>query len=230
MKRSTRFTLIELLVILSTIVFLCSLLLPALAKAQVMVEEVGCRDNLSNIGVAATIYSNDNNGELLQVSGPNFGIFTMRALAKILDPDSHIFALKGGKIVDNHELFSCPSLVDTSSANQSSYGVNPLTCQLDWPPENISKTSWNGNLRRIGDPSEAYLVMDFPRSELPVWWKFRQLRTFIWSRTAYPTEWIDAILRHDDASNMIFADGHAAPIELDLTDEEALRPLSGYDQ
>ncbi len=56
------FTLIELLVVISIIALLISLLLPALARAKYVAEQVVCSSNLRQLGLAMHEYANEYNG------------------------------------------------------------------------------------------------------------------------------------------------------------------------
>jgi len=56
------FTLIELLVAMVIIALLVGLLLPALGRAREEARKTQCRSNLRQIGLAMTMYSNDNAG------------------------------------------------------------------------------------------------------------------------------------------------------------------------
>ena len=61
MKRKM-FTLFELLIVISIIVILASMLLPALNKARTRDKGIHCVGNLKQSGLAAVLYANDSDG------------------------------------------------------------------------------------------------------------------------------------------------------------------------
>jgi len=60
--KTAHFTLIELLVVVSIIAVLAALLLPALGKARAKVKLTACANNEKQLGLALTMYCDDNDG------------------------------------------------------------------------------------------------------------------------------------------------------------------------
>ncbi len=64
LARRSAFTLIELLIVIAIIAVLISILLPALGSARESGRQVMCQSNLRQIGIAMTLYANDNDEQI----------------------------------------------------------------------------------------------------------------------------------------------------------------------
>lgn len=131
--KKSGFTLIELLVVIAIIGILAGLLMPALGNAKKSAYTAACLNNLHQIGVALSLYVQENNDRLpnclMLPNQPLFNDTNARPLTVTLQPN-----------LQNTNVFRCPADRSLYETQGSSYTWN---CYLnnasydhpeDWSP------------------------------------------------------------------------------------------------
>lgn len=175
------FTMVELLIVISIIIILAALLLPALRTVKEKGRQIQCMSNLKQIGTGMIFYANDNNGYLPSLY------------------DSSAWYAKIDYHLNNTRIFLCPSFPNAVYGTALSYGYNAQGLgTLDTSQSSLAP--FYMKIEQIKTPSNIIAVADSNKAGSE--WGGYYVRRGLTS--AYRV----AATRHNSGCNFLFIDGH----------------------
>lgn len=197
------FTLVELLVVITIITILAALLLPSLRKVNDMAKQTYCLNNLRQLGVGASMYSDDHNGLIPHSSynSPN-SVFWKNALAPYVGMTRWPKNNNPLANISQGSIFNCPVwIVPISNTDHTGYGMN-----LYIPPMNGIASSGNiahwPKLSLSPSPAKQMYLADSGDWHLTSWGGVMNLSLSSGYKFAHD--------RHNVGANILFCDLHTS--------------------
>jgi len=236
--RKRGFTLIELLVVIAIIAILAAILFPVFAKAREKARQTSCLSNLRQIGTAVQAYSQDYD-EMLSPRGCHYSPVPA---GRRTNMDNWMNLMQ--PYIKNEQIALCPSAPEQKYYYDAWYAAGGYSPNCFYwfnywtngeelapfsadtraayvPPPADLGTPPGTSLAQIDKPAECIATGDTTSCAQLVWCCGSGCGNFsaAWYPTAVPQRLghqASLIARHNDGSNLVFLDGHAKWMRLDV--------------